>query len=43
MPNTYRAEFFTGADYARRDFEADTPQEALQLDRAIAKAKGGRQ
>jgi hypothetical protein len=33
MPNTYRAEFFTGADYARRAFEADTPQEALELAR----------
>jgi hypothetical protein len=27
----YRAEFFTAADYAVRDFEAATPEEALQL------------
>ena len=33
MPNTYRAEFFTAADFAARDFTADTPQEALQLAR----------
>jgi hypothetical protein len=33
MPNTYRAEFFTAADFAARDFEADSPQEALQLAR----------
>jgi hypothetical protein len=30
---TYRAEFFTVADYAFRDFEAGTPQEALALAR----------
>jgi hypothetical protein len=30
---TYRAEFFTAADYARRNFEAASPQEALQLAR----------
>jgi len=30
---TYRAEFFTAADYAARDFEARTPQEALRLAR----------
>ena len=30
---TYRAEFFTAADYAVRDFEAGTPQEALRLAR----------
>ena len=30
---TYRAEFFTAADYAVRDFAADTPEEALQLAR----------
>ena len=30
---TYRAEFFTAADYAFRDFEADTPEQALQLAR----------
>jgi hypothetical protein len=30
---TYRAEFFTAADYASRDFEADTPEQALQLAR----------
>jgi hypothetical protein len=29
----YRAEFFTAADYAVRDFEAATPDEALQLAR----------
>lgn len=29
----YRAEFFTPADYAVRDFEAATPKEALQLAR----------
>jgi hypothetical protein len=33
MTTTYRAEFFTAADYAKRDFEADSPQEALQLAR----------
>jgi hypothetical protein len=33
MLNTYRAEFFTGADYAKRDFEAGSPQEALHLAR----------
>lgn len=31
--NIYRAEFFTAADYAYHDFEADTPEEALQLAR----------
>ena len=30
---TYRAEFFTAADYAVRDFEAETPQQALELAR----------
>jgi hypothetical protein len=30
---TYRAEFFTAADYASRDFAADTPEQALQLAR----------
>jgi hypothetical protein len=30
---TYRAEFFTAADYAVRNFEARTPQEALRLAR----------
>lgn len=30
---TWRAEFFTAADYAFRDFEAETPEEALQLAR----------
>jgi hypothetical protein len=30
---TYRAEFFTAADYAFRDFEAKTPEQALQLAR----------
>jgi hypothetical protein len=29
----YRAEFFTPADYAVRDFKADTPEEALELAR----------
>ena len=29
----YRAEFFTAADYAVRDFEAATPEEALRLAR----------
>ena len=30
---TYRAEFFTAADYAVRNFEAETPEQALQLAR----------
>ena len=30
---TYRAEFFTAADYAVRDFEAETAEEALLLAR----------
>jgi hypothetical protein len=30
---TYRAEFFTAADYALRDFQAGTPEEALRLAR----------
>jgi hypothetical protein len=30
---TYRAEFFTAADYAWRDFEAETLEQALQLAR----------
>lgn len=30
---TYRAEFFTTADFADRDFTAETPQQALQLAR----------
>jgi hypothetical protein len=30
---TYRAEFFTAADYAVRNFEAASPQEALLLAR----------
>jgi hypothetical protein len=30
---TYRAEFFTAADYAVRYFEAETPQQALELAR----------
>jgi hypothetical protein len=30
---TYRAEFFTAADYAFRDFKAETPEQALQLAR----------
>lgn len=30
---TYRAEFFTAADYAVRNFEAETPDETLQLAR----------
>jgi hypothetical protein len=33
MAKTYRAEFFTAADYAHRNFEAETPEEALQLAR----------
>jgi hypothetical protein len=33
MTQTYRAEFFTAADYAVRNFEADTPQRALQMAR----------
>ena len=28
---TYRAEFFTAADYAFRNFEAETPEQALEL------------
>lgn len=34
---TYRAEFFTAADYAHRDFEAGSPEEALQLARQFYK------
>jgi hypothetical protein len=30
---TYRAEFFTAADYAVRNFEAETPEGALELAR----------
>jgi len=30
---TYKAEFFTAADYAFRNFEAETPEQALQLAR----------
>jgi hypothetical protein len=30
---TYRAEFFTAADYASRNFEAGTPEDALRLAR----------
>lgn len=30
---TYRAEFFTTADYADRDFIAETPEQALQMAR----------
>jgi hypothetical protein len=33
MTRTYRTEFFTAADYAVRNFEADTPEQALQLAR----------
>jgi hypothetical protein len=29
----YRAEFFTAADYAAREFEAETPDQALELAR----------
>ena len=32
---TYRAEFFTAADYAFRNFEAETPEQALELARAF--------
>ena len=32
---TYRAEFFTAADYDFRNFEAETPQQALQLARQL--------
>jgi hypothetical protein len=35
MPNTYRAEFFTGADYVIRKFEAETPEAALRMARAL--------
>lgn len=35
MPNTYRAEFFTGADYAIRKFEAETPEAALRMARTL--------
>ena len=31
MPKSYRAEFFTTADWAKHDFEADSPQQALEL------------
>jgi hypothetical protein len=34
---TYRAEFFTSADYAVRNFEAETPEQALQLARQFFK------
>ena len=30
---TYRAEFFTAADYAIRNFEAKTPEQAIELAR----------
>jgi hypothetical protein len=33
MPKSYRAEFFTTADWAKHDFEADSPQQALELAR----------
>lgn len=33
MTKTYRAEFFTVADYAVRNFEAETPEQALELAR----------
>ncbi len=33
MTKSYRAEFFTTADYAVRDFIAGTPQQALQMAR----------
>jgi hypothetical protein len=33
MTKTYRAEFFTTADYAVRNFEAETPEQALELAR----------
>jgi hypothetical protein len=33
MTKTYRAEFITAADYAVRTFEAETPQQALQMAR----------
>jgi hypothetical protein len=33
MIKTYRAEYFTAADYAVRSFEADTPEHALELAR----------
>lgn len=33
MTTTYRAEFFTAADYAVRSFDAETPEQALQLAR----------
>jgi hypothetical protein len=33
MAKTYRAEFFTAADYAVRNFEAETPEQALELAR----------
>ena len=33
MTKTYRAEFFTAADYAVRNFEAETPEQALELGR----------
>jgi hypothetical protein len=35
MTKTYRAEFFTAADYASRDFEAETPEQALHLARVF--------
>ena len=33
MTKTYRAEFFTTADFSDRDFTAETPEQALQMAR----------
>jgi hypothetical protein len=37
---TYRAEFFTAADYAFRSFEAETPEQALELARQFYEEDG---
>lgn len=37
---TYRAEYFTAADYAHREFEAETPEHALQLARQFYEEDG---
>ena len=39
---TYRAEFFTAADYAIRNFEAETPEQALELARQFLRRRSHR-
>lgn len=41
MTKIYRAEFFTAADYAARDFEAGTPEQALELARRFHEENPG--